>query len=275
MRYGLDVATTGDWGDVRLLVELATDAERAGWDGFFVWDVLLTDDDIPVADPWVTMAAIAAVTRVIRIGAMVTPLGRKLSWDVARQAAALDQLSGGRLTFGAGLGSGDSEFDRLGLPIDLRERASGMEKSLDDINALWQGEPVRAAPSSPGVGARELPLPVQRPRIPVWLAAGWPRKRPLRRAALWDGVYLMTNNQDTNERLRADEVAEAAAFVRDLRGGLAGFDIAANVETFASSDEGRASSAAMAEAGATWTLDLTPDTLDDHRRLIRRGPVRA
>ena len=59
MKYGLDVATTGAWGDVRLLMELATDAERAGWDGFFVWDVLLTEDDIPVADPWVALAAIA------------------------------------------------------------------------------------------------------------------------------------------------------------------------------------------------------------------------
>ena len=268
MKFGLDVATSGEWGDIRLLTELAVEAESAGWDGFFVWDVLLTDDDIPVAEPWVTLTAIASATHRIRIGAMVTPLVRKQSWDVAKQAAAIDQLSDGRLTFGAGLGSGDAEFQRLGLPIDLRERAALMEQSLAEMDTIWRGG------SASGGDLRQMPLPVQRPRVPVWLAAGWPRKRPLRRAALWDGVYLMTNNQETDERLRPDEVAEAVAFLRDARGSLDGFDVAANVETLNDADEGKSANVNMAEAGATWTLELTPDTLDDHRRLIRRGPAR-
>jgi len=266
MKYGLDVGTTGEWGDVRLLVELARDAERAGWDGFFVWDVLLTDDNIPVAEPWVAMAAIAGATQNIRVGAMVTPLIRKRSWDVAKQAAAIDVLSDGRFTFGAGLGSGDTEFQRLGLTVDLRERADLMEQSLAEIDRIWRDEPSGSV--------RMLPLPVQRPRIPVWLAAGWPRTRPLRRAATWDGVYLMTNNQETGQRLRPDEVAAAADFVKAQRGDLTGFDIAANVETLEHSDGGRAINAEMAQAGATWTLELTPETVEEHRRLIRRGPPR-
>jgi len=261
VKYGLDVQTTGAWGDPQLLTELAVDAEQAGWDGFFVWDVLLSEEQIPVAEPWVTLTAIALATKRIQIGPMVTPLVRKQSWDVAKQATAIDRLSNGRLTFGAGLGSGDSEFQRLGLPLDLRERASLMELSLAEIDRIWGGE-------------EQLPLPVQRPRVPVWLAAGWPRKRPLRRAALWDGVYLMTNNQETGERLRADEVAEAAAFIREQRGHLDGFDIAANVETLNDADGGLSANEAMAAAGATWTLELTPETLEEHRRLIVRGPGR-
>jgi alkanesulfonate monooxygenase SsuD/methylene tetrahydromethanopterin reductase-like flavin-dependent oxidoreductase (luciferase family) len=275
VKFGLDVTTTGDWADIRLLVELARDAEAAGWDGFFVWDVFLTDDDIPVADPWIALAAIAARTERIRIGAMVTPLMRTQPWDIARKTAAVDNLSSGRLVFGAGLGSGDREFERLGLPLDFRERAARVEESLDVVDRLWRGESVTAD----GAGfhmreVREAPRPVQQPRIPVWLAAGWPRKRPLRRAALWDGVYLMTNNQLTEERLTPDEVAEAVAVIREIRGSIEGFDVGANVETLTHADGGRAITRDMEKAGATWTVELTPDTLDEHRALIRRGPAR-
>jgi alkanesulfonate monooxygenase SsuD/methylene tetrahydromethanopterin reductase-like flavin-dependent oxidoreductase (luciferase family) len=174
-----------------------------------------------------------------------------------------------------GLGSGDREFQRLGLPTDLRERAARMEEGLEIVDRLWAGESISATAGTLELrGVRIAPRPVQRPRIPVWLAAGWPRLKPLRRAARWDGVYLMTNNQATDERLRPDEVAKAAEVVRGQRGTLDGFDIAANVDTLQEADEGRTINTAMSAAGATWTLELTPDDLAEHRRLIRRGPVR-
>jgi alkanesulfonate monooxygenase SsuD/methylene tetrahydromethanopterin reductase-like flavin-dependent oxidoreductase (luciferase family) len=273
VKFGLDVATTGEWSEPLLLVELAVDAEAAGWDGFFLWDIMLTDDDAPVAEPWTTLAAIAARTQRIRIGAMVTPLVRRLPWEVARHSVSVDQLSRGRLIFAAGLGFSVRELERLGTNADLRSRAELMEQSLDMVDRLWRGESV--TDSGPGFDVhdvRTMPVPVQQPRIPVWLAAGWPRLRPLRRAARWDGVYLMTNNQATDARLRADEVAEAIEFIRGERGHLDGFDVAANVGTSADADGGAAANREMAEAGATWTLELTPDTLAEHRALIRRGP---
>jgi hypothetical protein len=64
------------------------------------------------------------------------------------------------------------------------------------------------------------------------------------------------------------------AAIRAERPSGGHFDIAANVETQQESDGGLAITAAMAGAGATWTLELTPDTLADHRSLIRRGPPR-
>jgi alkanesulfonate monooxygenase SsuD/methylene tetrahydromethanopterin reductase-like flavin-dependent oxidoreductase (luciferase family) len=148
-----------------------------------------------------------------------------------------------------------------------------MEQSLDVIDRLWRGESVTADSDSFCMqGVRESPRPVQQPRIPVWLAAGWPRKRPLRRAALWDGVYLMTNNQLTEERLTPDEVAQAVAVIREVRGTMTGFDVGANVETLEHADGGVAITRAMEQAGATWVVELTPDTLDEHRALIKRGP---
>jgi alkanesulfonate monooxygenase SsuD/methylene tetrahydromethanopterin reductase-like flavin-dependent oxidoreductase (luciferase family) len=123
MKYGLDVGTVGDWSDIRRLTELAVEAESAGWDGFFLWDILMPDDDSPVADPWVALASIAAATNTITLGVMVTPLPRRQPWDVARQLASLDHLSGGRMIFAAGLGNSAREFERLGLSADPRLRA--------------------------------------------------------------------------------------------------------------------------------------------------------
>jgi len=105
MRFGLDVATDGPWADPRLLVELAREAESAGWDGFFVWDIFFPEEATdPVADPWIALAAVGAATSRIRIGAMVTPFPRRQPWDVARSLVTLDHLTDGRALLGAGLG---------------------------------------------------------------------------------------------------------------------------------------------------------------------------
>jgi len=126
MRFGLDVATNGAWSDVGTLADMAADAEVAGWDGFFVWDLLLAKANAAeaVADPWIALAAIAQRTERIRIGAMVTPLPRRRPWDVARQAATVDRLSRGRLVFGAGLGWQDDDYARFGEDADPRARAA-------------------------------------------------------------------------------------------------------------------------------------------------------
>src|SRR5438445_3135513 len=99
MHFGLDIPTTSEYADPRVLVDLAVEAEEAGWDGLFLWDILLSADE-PVVDPWIALAAIAMRTRRLRIGAFLTPLARHRPWLVARQAVAIDHLSNGRLIFG-------------------------------------------------------------------------------------------------------------------------------------------------------------------------------
>jgi len=69
MKYGLDVSTAATYSNPRILADLAAEAEAAGWDGFFVWDaVFARPPDLPMADPWVALAAIAMQTQRIRIG---------------------------------------------------------------------------------------------------------------------------------------------------------------------------------------------------------------
>lgn len=274
VRHALDVATDGAWSDPRRLVELAIEAEAHGWDGFFLWDIALADDpEHGVADPWTTLGAIAHVTSRMRIGVMVTPLVRRPPWDLAKAAANLDRLSGGRLIVGVGLGWRADELTRLGYPPEPVVRAEYLDEGLDVISRLWTGEAVTFEGRHTRLqGVSMRPTPVQRPRIPIWTAAGWPRRAPLRRSIRWDGVCLMTEHQERHDRLTPDDIRAVVAEISAAR-ELDGFDVAVNHYSLGEADGGIARATGLAEAGATWLIELTPETMDDHRALIRRGPV--
>ncbi len=106
MRYAVIAANLDAYSDPRLMAALAHEAEEAGWDGFFTWDLLLygTTEVFPVGGFWTSLAAAAASTERIRIGAMAIALPRRRPALVAAEAAALDCLSGGRLILGVSLG---------------------------------------------------------------------------------------------------------------------------------------------------------------------------
>ena len=77
--------------------------KRSDWHGFFVWDhVNWLAPITSIADPSVTLAAIATATKSLTLGLIVTPPVRRLPVKVARETASLDRLSGGRLVLGAG-----------------------------------------------------------------------------------------------------------------------------------------------------------------------------
>ncbi|MFL5738248.1 MAG: LLM class flavin-dependent oxidoreductase [Actinomycetota bacterium] len=279
MRFGLSVQNFGTYGDPALLADLARDAEAAGWDGFFVWDHLLRGD-APVADPWISLAAIAVATERVRIGPMVTPLPRRRPWQVARQAVTLDHLSDGRVTLGVGLGSSPQmEFAPFGEATQNAERAAVADEALEIITCLWTGDPVDARGRFMLRGARSLPLPVQRPRIPIWVAGNWPNRGPLRRAARYDGVFPQRIATDPDDwMLSPDDVRAVLAVVGEYRELDEPFDVAV-----ALSDEGDASRrpdliAEYAGAGVTWWMEGVLEDAGDlaeMRALIRRGPVAA
>jgi alkanesulfonate monooxygenase SsuD/methylene tetrahydromethanopterin reductase-like flavin-dependent oxidoreductase (luciferase family) len=106
VRFGLFIPLFDALADPAVVARLAAEAEEAGWDGFFVWDQIRWREPVlAVGDTQITLAAIAAATERIRLGPLVTPLARRRPVKVARETAALDRLSGGRLTLGVGLGS--------------------------------------------------------------------------------------------------------------------------------------------------------------------------
>ena len=177
--------------DPAVVARLSAEAEEAGWHGVFVWDNLRFQEPVvDVADPWITLAAMATATERIRLGPMVTPLARRRPVKVARETATLDRLSGGRLTLGVGLGSDGfaSEYSITGEELDDRRRAGMLDESLEILAAAWSGEPVHHRGEHYTVdGMRFLPRPVQRPGVPVWVAGYYGKPRPVRRAARLPG----------------------------------------------------------------------------------------
>jgi len=186
LRSALWLPIFDDLAEPAVVARLATEAEDAGWHGVFVWDHLRWRAPVrQVADPWITLAAIATTTERLRFGPMVTPLARRRPAKVAKETATLDRLSGGRLTLGVGLGSdrfGD-ELRATGEELDDRRRAQMLDESLEILAAAWSGEPVHHHSRHYTVdGISFLPRPVQQPGVPVW-AAGLPGNvKPLRRA---------------------------------------------------------------------------------------------
>jgi alkanesulfonate monooxygenase SsuD/methylene tetrahydromethanopterin reductase-like flavin-dependent oxidoreductase (luciferase family) len=229
-RRGIFVAPFEELSEPALVAELAAKAERQGWDGFFLWDHVAYSEPVrALADPWVTLAAVATNTERVVIGPLVTPLARRRPHQLARETVTLDRLSGGRLVLGVGLGStvtGEFEPERFGEEGDPKVRARLLDDGLASLLAYWNG------------GFE--PRPVQRPRIPVWVAARWPHRRPLRRAARFDGLFPIDLPNPT-------ALAELAAETRSLRGHDGPFDLV--VTNPAGTDP-----EPWARAGATWCL---------------------
>ena len=193
MRSGLWLPLFEELADPGMVASLAAEAEERGWHGVFVWDQLRWREPIRhVADPWITLAAIAAATEQVMLGPMVTPLARRRPTKVARETASLDVLSGGRLILGVGLG-GDrfaGEFSKTGEELDDRVRGEMLDEALEILMAAWSGEPVNHRGRHYLVDdVQFLPRPVQRPRVPVWAAAFPGNVKPLRRAARYDGFF--------------------------------------------------------------------------------------
>jgi alkanesulfonate monooxygenase SsuD/methylene tetrahydromethanopterin reductase-like flavin-dependent oxidoreductase (luciferase family) len=249
VKHAIDVAPFEELADPRVLAELAVAAEERGWDGFFLWDhIVYRPSAQALADPWVALAAVAAATSRVRIGPMVTPVSRRRVAKLARETVTLDLLSSGRLIFGVGLGSDRyGEFAPFGEVDDPRERARLLDQGLDDLARYWAGE--------------FEPVPVQRPRIPVWVAGEWPNRRPVRRALRWDGLFPVGVPGP-------DELAELVGEIRQARPVADPFDVVAYLEP--GDDPGP-----WARAGATWTLtDLSNyPGLARVREVIDAGPA--
>lgn len=207
MKFGIDLPNFGEFSDPSLLAELAKNAEYAGWDGFFLWDHIARPTEHDVVDPWIALAAVAMNTHKIRIGTMVTPLPRRRPWIVARETVSLDRLSNGRFIFGVGSGAESGyqvEWKNFREELNPVTRGIMLDESLDIITGLWQGESFNYEGSYYTVLASKFtPVPIQRPRIPIWVGGSWPNKAPFRRAARWDGMCPLLNRSDSFAHMKA------------------------------------------------------------------------
>jgi alkanesulfonate monooxygenase SsuD/methylene tetrahydromethanopterin reductase-like flavin-dependent oxidoreductase (luciferase family) len=223
-------------------------------------------------DPWIAMTAMAVATERVRIGPMVTPVPRRRPEKMARETVTLDHVSKGRLILGVGSGGdGWGEMSAFGEETDPRRLGDMLDEGLTVIDGLWSGESFAFEGEHYTVrDAQFLPSPVQRPRIPVWVAGRWPNMRPFRRAAQWDGVFPI--GRDRN--LLPEDIAGIRAFIDQHRELEAPFDIVARGPVITFEDDEAVDVGAFRNAGATWWIDTfrVDVPIDRVREHIAQGP---
>jgi alkanesulfonate monooxygenase SsuD/methylene tetrahydromethanopterin reductase-like flavin-dependent oxidoreductase (luciferase family) len=156
--------------DLAGMRDRATAAEEAGFDSFWVMDHLFSPGTRPTdtLESWTLLTALAGATTDIRLGHLVGCNPLRHPAVLAKMAATLDRVSGGRFDLGIGWGSVDAEFEMFGIPVGSRRaRAEQLGETLEIFRAMCSGEVFDYAGKHFELrGAYGLPTPVQE-RIPV------------------------------------------------------------------------------------------------------------
>jgi len=177
------------------VIGIARVAEDAGFRTLWVSDHLLLDPDAVATDcleAWTLLAALAVDTKKIRIGPMVTSQSYRNPALLAKIAAGVDQMSGGRLEFGVGAGWKEVEYKAYGYEFpDAPTRVTQLVETLEICTRLWtepkatyRGKHYRIE------DAVSSPKPVQKP-LPIWI--GGTKPRVMRIAAKYAHAFNMSD----------------------------------------------------------------------------------
>src|ERR687889_1734249 len=136
MDIGIGLPATIPWTNGPLILDWAKRADSRPFSSLGILDRLV----YPNYEPLITLAAAAAVTERVRLmtTVLIAPLRR--AGVLAKQAATIDTLSGGRLTLGLGVGAREDDF--RAAPASFHDRSRSFEEQLELMKRLWSGQPV-------------------------------------------------------------------------------------------------------------------------------------
>ncbi len=182
LRFGVQAGPSDTPYAVRR--EYWREAERLGYDWASVGDHFMPNpifgarDTDPWNEAWMSLAALAEATTRIRVGVLVTSAGYRHPAVLAKMAATLDVISGGRLEFGIGAGYLEAEYRMYGLPFPSASvRIAQMDEAIRVCKLLWTRERSDFAGEHFTLAAAVCePKPVQRPHPPVWIGGGGEQK---------------------------------------------------------------------------------------------------
>jgi hypothetical protein len=286
VRFSINIPNFGDFADARTVARVATAAEQAGWDALFVWDHVVHDKakrrGQPFGDPWMLLTAAALATSRIKLGTLVTPVARRRPEQLARQVATLDAMSGGRVIFSAGLGGPiNDEFGSFGDSTVPKELAGRLDEGLELLERYWSGEQVNyVGRHYHAQDVTLLPASVQSPRPPIWVAGFWPHRRPMRRAARWDGAVPLFLDATHGVAPPVDQLRELTGYLSELRqeDTEKPFEIVVGGVSPGDPAKARALIEPLVEVGATWWDERQLITSADLYRLepvlrrVEQGP---
>ena len=219
MRLGAIFPQTEIGADPSAVKDFAQAAEDLGYDHILVFDHVLGadaskretwgrpyDKDDMFHEPFVMFGYLGAITEKIEFTTGVLILGQRQTGLVAKQAAEVDVLTGGRLRLGIGIGWNDVEYEALGQSFTNRGRRS--EEQIDLLRQLWTQEVVDFHGKYHDVtNAGINPLPVQRP-IPIWLGGG--ESRVIQRIGKMADGWFPQFQPDSAGQEKLHEMREAA-----------------------------------------------------------------
>ena len=206
---------SGSWATPDNQIAVARRAESLGYTTLWTFSRLLYPDwpreqqlSPPyrsVHDPLVIVAFLAGVTERIRLGTAVVNLPFYAPLVLAKALTSIDVVSGGRLDAGLGLGWSPDEFTAVGVPVE--RRGARAEDYLACLDAIWTGDPVEYHGEFYDVPRGWVaPLPVQRPRPPLYLGGAAPAA--LRRAGRLADGWISAS------RFEADQLPEVIDTIR-------------------------------------------------------------
>ncbi|HEX6350975.1 MAG TPA: TIGR03560 family F420-dependent LLM class oxidoreductase [Candidatus Dormibacteraeota bacterium] len=193
-------------------------AEEGGFDHCWAMDHLASiggaGDDRPIFDGWELLAAMAAATKRVRMGLMVTGITYRNPALLAKIATTVDHLSDGRLEFGIGAAWATNEHEMYGIS-GLDHRVGLLSEGLQIVKMLWTQE--RTDFSGRYYTMRNAvanPKPVQKPYPPIWIGAGGPNTLRLtaRHADVWNPSGGVGRDPET-ARKAAQQLDEACAAI--------------------------------------------------------------
>lgn len=198
------------WGE---LADIARTAEGVGFDSIWVGDHLLyRHDGRPERGPldaWSVLAGLAACTSTVEIGPLVSCIGFRLPGIFARTAAAVDDMSGGRLVLGVGCGWNRPEFEAFGIPFD--HRVDRFVESFTIVRRLLDGERVTYRGRYASVeDAVLLPPPARRPALMVGSNGARMLAATLPHVDRWNTWWDDYGNSTTGFRSLNRSITEAA-----------------------------------------------------------------
>jgi probable F420-dependent oxidoreductase len=210
MQLGFALPISGSWATPDNVASVAKDAEAAGFRGLWTFQRWLADDSLAgvyqnVLDPMILLGYAAAVTSQARLGLAIVNGPFYAPVAIAKQFAALDVLSNGRLDGGVGLGWSPLEYAAAGVP--MQRRGKRFDEWLDCLDVLLRGEQVSFDGAFYTVPASRIaPRPVQRPRPPLLVGGSAPPA--LRRAATRGDGWI------SSSRMSLDDVRASVRAVR-------------------------------------------------------------
>ena len=195
VKFGIAVPQIGaSWSEV---LEFAEAADRLGFDSLWAVDHFfgVPDPTVPIFEGWTEIAALASVTRSIRLGHLVLCVGYRQPSLVAKMAATLDHVSNGRFVLGLGAGWYDAEFKAYGFTFpSIGTRLRQLDETAAIIRRLWTDEPVSYFGEQFHVeDAYCRPRPVQQPYPPILIGGSGERvllKLVAEHADVWNNLGL-------------------------------------------------------------------------------------